>query len=455
MSASPLGGKTQPEPSWARVIGVAAARGVLALAASLMLWSSAPALIGWHPNLVLTDSMRPAIAAGDVIVTRPLEPSRLQVGQVLVVDDPDHPGGLRSHRLDGFNKDGSLRLRGDANPASDSSPVQPSDIQGVAVLRVPYVGLPWVWQTEHRWGRLALIAAGLILLGVLARGGWTPRGPGSRRRRRAALAAGLVAATVVSGGGSSTADAAFARVTSNTTNQLTAAPTFYPYRDSILADSPALYWRLAESVGPTAVDASGNGAAGAYSNSPAFGQAGPLVSESRDRALSTGTNGYVTSTASSIGPAIFSVEAWFKTTSTSGGRILGYGDAGAGSFSTNTDRQIYLSPGGQVLFGLSALKATIQTTAPLNDGVWHHVVGTYSALTGSRLYVDGGLVATGTAVTLVSLNGYWRAGAEALSGWPSAPTSSYFAGSLDEVAVYSTVLSASRIQAHYAAATTP
>ncbi len=80
-------------------------------------------------------------------------------------------------------------------------------------------------------------------------------------------------------------------------------------------------------------------------------------------------------------------------------------------------------------------------------------MATYSVATGAKLYVDGSLSASGLGSMPASFAGRWRAGAETLTGWPTAPTSSYLTGTLDEVAVYTTVLSATRISAHYAAAT--
>jgi hypothetical protein len=39
------------------------------------------------------------------------------------------------------------------------------------------------------------------------------------------------------------------------------------------------------------------------------------------------------------------------------------------------------------------------------------------------------------------------------NGWPIAPSGNNYAGGLDELAVYATALSATRISAHYTAAT--
>lgn len=68
------------------------------------------------------------------------------------------------------------------------------------------------------------------------------------------------------------------------------------------------------------------------------------------------------------------------------------------------------------------------------------------------LYVDGQLRASNTRYTKnESYTGHWRVGGgDNLAGWPSRPTSNFFAGQIDETAVYPTALSASRISAHYA-----
>jgi hypothetical protein len=63
------------------------------------------------------------------------------------------------------------------------------------------------------------------------------------------------------------------------------------------------------------------------------------------------------------------------------------------------------------------------------------------------------LVGSNTTTTNQSYNGYWRVGGDNLNGWPSQPSSDYFAGSVDEAAVYPTALSAAQVAAHYAAAT--
>ncbi len=71
-----------------------------------------------------------------------------------------------------------------------------------------------------------------------------------------------------------------------------------------------------------------------------------------------------------------------------------------------------------------------------------------------RLYVDGALVGTRADVIKgQSYEGVWRIGGDNDASWPNRSTSDYFAGTIDEVAVYPRVLSAAQVANHYNGAT--
>ncbi len=108
---------------------------------------------------------------------------------------------------------------------------------------------------------------------------------------------------------------------------------------------------------------------------------------------------------------------------------------------------------GALNFGVRQGSTNRVITSPgtYSNGVWHHVVGTVGD-TGMNLYVDGVKVANrNDTSTGQSFNGYWRVGGDTLSGWTNRPTSDYFAGAIDEVAVYRQPLTANRIRNHYVA----
>ena len=86
-----------------------------------------------------------------------------------------------------------------------------------------------------------------------------------------------------------------------------------------------------------------------------------------------------------MGPQVFSAEAWFRTGSTRGGKILGFGSSQTGS-STNYDRHIYLSNTGSVTFGVYTSGTRTITSSPgYNNNQWHHVVATLDS-SGMSLY---------------------------------------------------------------------
>ena len=68
-----------------------------------------------------------------------------------------------------------------------------------------------------------------------------------------------------------------------------------------------------------------------------------------------------------------------------------------------------------------------------------------------KLYVDGVLQGSTRATTTLT-SGYWRAGAEGMSGWTSNP-GQYLDGALDELAVYTDVLTPAEITSHFTIAT--
>ncbi|WP_341940530.1 PKD domain-containing protein [Microbacterium sp. LWH10-1.2] len=166
------------------------------------------------------------------------------------------------------------------------------------------------------------------------------------------------------------------------------------------------------------------------------------------------TSGRVSSATPAKGDDNFSAEVWFKTTTTKGGKLFGYGSSQTGT-SSSSDRNLYMQNNGRLRFGVypGSERGTLASTAAYNDGKWHHVVVSMG-LKGTVLYVDGKVAAQDEAITAAQKNysGYWRLGWDgSLASWPTPPTSAAFAGSLDEFAAYPTTLSAAQVTQHYAA----
>ncbi len=83
----------------------------------------------------------------------------------------------------------------------------------------------------------------------------------------------------------------------------------------------------------------------------------------------------------------------------------------------------------------------VSSTAAVNDGLWHHVVITRDAATGAaQVYVDGTLSASGTGAT-----GSRLATFTSLARLQHASGAAYFSGRLDQVTIYSRVITPAEV----------
>ncbi|WP_231486516.1 PKD domain-containing protein [Candidatus Blastococcus massiliensis] len=231
-----------------------------------------------------------------------------------------------------------------------------------------------------------------------------------------------------------------------------------PYSDTVRGDGATHYWPLGEPSGDVAYDYAGAGdlavRTGANGTTPTRGVTGAVTGDPdtayQFNATTLGANRGFLSTQSLVGgPQTFTVEAWFQTTTTSGGKILGFGSSATGN-SSNYDRHVYMNAAGRLNFGVyPGAERVVTSPDAYNDGQWHHVAASLSPA-GMALYVDGVLVGSRTDTTSAQVyNGYWRVGGD--TSWSGA---AYFAGRIDEVAVYPTALSADRVANHYSVGAT-
>ena len=226
--------------------------------------------------------------------------------------------------------------------------------------------------------------------------------------------------------------------------------------DQIKASNPILYWRLGDTSGTIATDSSSAANnPGTYTGGYTQNQTGALTGDTDKAVLLNGTTGYVQNAAPyslPVGASARSVEVWFKTTSATQQNLFSYGSLGRTATSSRSSSRP-LRPSSPGAGG----RLTRPSTAPsaFNDGAWHQVVETYDG-TNITVYLDGVSLGSQAAVLNTSLAacntgagscftaGFATPSTDTNSGWP-------FNGTLDEVAVFPTVLSAGTISAQYAA----
>jgi hypothetical protein len=151
----------------------------------------------------------------------------------------------------------------------------------------------------------------------------------------------------------------------------------------------------------------------------------------------------------------FSIEYWFKssqglntsaTWSANAGMVDADDAAGGNDFGTS------LRSDGKITAGVDSGGATsiVSAAGGYNNGAWHQVVFTRTGATGAlKLYVDGLLSGSATGGT-----GSLTAPANVNFGRVQGGTN-YYAGALDDVAIYTTALGASDVSNHYAARFSP
>lgn len=237
------------------------------------------------------------------------------------------------------------------------------------------------------------------------------------------------------------------------------------YADIIIADTPYAYYRLGESSGTTADNAEGTSARdGTYVNTPTLAVTGALEGDA-DTAitLASASSEYVDVPLTALDTAILAAgaitfECWLKTTQT--GIVNLYGqrtgnpfiffrinsNSGGGTTNGSVEFNIRGDNAGHIINGATS------GSVGINDGAWHHVVIAVNLTSATGLiYVDGvsRAVTHGTQVTpaAMTITNNGDIGAVNSSGAHSA----YFNGSLDEVAIYASVLTAAQVREHYAA----
>lgn len=115
-------------------------------------------------RLVRSESMRPAVNMGDLIITGPVNgPINGEVKPGTIVSY-QHSKELITHRVQSI--DGTtLATKGDAVEDTDPWPVTLSDVTGVYLFKIPYVGyVTSFMQTKFGWFLAIIIPAALLVL---------------------------------------------------------------------------------------------------------------------------------------------------------------------------------------------------------------------------------------------------------------------------------------------------
>lgn len=223
------------------------------------------------------------------------------------------------------------------------------------------------------------------------------------------------------------------------------------YSDAVLALSPAGYWRLGESSGTSAADASGNGLTGTYENGVVLGAAGAIAGDSDTAATFDGLNDRVitASTSSPSGASGLSVIAWVKLaalpidTISNRATIMAAGDLKTPAtrrfgFQVKTSTQLR----ADISNGSTANQNDITLSEALVTDTWYMLGMTWTPSTVVKYYVNGQVAGQVTSSILASLN---SASLPISMGTEQDASRARLNGVIDEAALFGSVLSDANI----------
>ena len=97
-------------------------------------------IFGYEAYIVTTDSMKPSISSGDVVIVKEVEEQELDKGDIITFTKN---GETNTHRITNIEeKEGEkyYTTKGDNNNVEDSEKVKFSEIKGKQIITIPYLG---------------------------------------------------------------------------------------------------------------------------------------------------------------------------------------------------------------------------------------------------------------------------------------------------------------------------
>ena len=122
----------------------------------------APKVFGVEPMAVLSGSMEPTYHVGSVVyVNKGVSKEDIEVGDPITFKISEET--LVTHRVIEIDSDGNYHTKGDANDDADGGSVAYSDIVGVPIFTIPYLGYIATY-INTKTGMILLVTAILVII---------------------------------------------------------------------------------------------------------------------------------------------------------------------------------------------------------------------------------------------------------------------------------------------------
>lgn len=219
------------------------------------------------------------------------------------------------------------------------------------------------------------------------------------------------------------------------------------YKEEVLADSPVSYWRMDAASGTAETDLGSGGHNGTYSGQFALKEPGIPGGEGDSGVLfnSSLKTGRMEATNSGSVSGNWTVEIWAKySTLRNSDKLLSTRKTGEHSFDIGVEASgaVHADIGNGTVWLTTAANSG---TGAVTKEVWNHIV-LAATETGYKIYVNGKLNGEGSYSGVPLL---WNSEHSVFVAGLSE--TEYSSSTIDEVAIYSTALSKTRVEAHYSA----
>ena len=213
--------------------------------------------------------------------------------------------------------------------------------------------------------------------------------------------------------------------------------------DSQLLTDLTAYWSLEETTG-SAVDSSENGWNGTLSGTISQGTGGKLGKCYNFEADSSGYVNFGSTLGGSFGTADLSVSCWVNVESQVGNKGI------IGTWNGENCWYLYTSSGTiTATLNWGSSNFTTTSNSAVSTGAWHHIVFTADRDGYTHLYIDGTAQSSSVDISAGSGSNLHTTNELNIGVWGDRYTAVAFDGKIDEVGIWSRVLTADEVSDLY------
>ena len=138
--------------------------------------------IDWRVNAVLSGSMEPELKVGSLVVTCPVEPEAIVVGDIITFRPASVGENMITHRVIGIWQSSSLyfETKGDATDKPDPFTVPARNLVGKICFHIPYLGYFTEFLKTPFGFLFAIVIPGIIIIAMYVGSVWRALANGSK-----------------------------------------------------------------------------------------------------------------------------------------------------------------------------------------------------------------------------------------------------------------------------------